>query len=80
MEDAGVEEITINPVVTIPSSTLNKHQDGHLSNKGLEKREINNHNYNGHNHASDVEATLNNGTIRFIFINYMKGNTYIDKT
>jgi hypothetical protein len=63
IDDAGLEEITINPAVTIPSSTFNEHQEVHLSNKGLEKHEISNHNYNGQNHVADIEATLDNGTV-----------------
>ena len=67
LEDAGVEEITTNPTVTIPSSTSNELQDGRVFQKKLMKSEILNHNYKIHNDVADVEASSDNGKQYSVF-------------
>ena len=73
VDDGGVEEITINPVVIIPTSTLNENKEGQILNMKLETHQNANHNYNSHKHSSDIEATADSGRAQ-IFLARVQGS------
>ena len=49
VDDAGVEEISINPTEPLPDPNINDHDQKHIT----------------HNHQADVEASQDNGMFKF---------------
>jgi hypothetical protein len=61
VDDAGVEEISINQTEPLPSANISDHDQNHIT----------------HNHEADVEASQDNGIFMFTTYYTFKAKQYV---